>query len=253
MKIKIPFNREIIGLYFIVGVFGYGLAFALTYMAAQRIPTGLGAIIFCTFPFFITFFSRLMIENYRIPLLKILGILIGFSGIIYLFHDTLDKKNSFTWVDVCFMLISSLSQAFSSVNVKKKVANLHPVAVIIYPSLIAGILLFITSFFTEDYAMIKQNINLHTVGTVLYLSVFGSIIAFWAYFWLFKKIDIIIVSLTSFITPILTMMVGNIVLKETLTKNIYFGSALVFSGLVVANLAEAKRFSGHILNRKNIP
>jgi len=51
-----------------------------------------------------------------------------------------------------------------------------------------------------------------------------------------KKINVVLLSLIAFITPIVALLLGWIFYKETLTTQHLVGSSLVLVGLLVANL-----------------
>jgi len=51
-----------------------------------------------------------------------------------------------------------------------------------------------------------------------------------------KKINVVLLSLVAFITPIVALILGWIIYKETLTTQHIIGSLLVLVGLLFANL-----------------
>ncbi len=89
------------------------------------------------------------------------------------------------------------------------------------------------SFLFEDLSSIKFTVT--GIGAVVYLALFGTVITFTVYYWLMKKIDIVLLSLSTFITPILAVFFGWLVLNETFSANIYFASMLVLVGILLSN------------------
>jgi drug/metabolite transporter (DMT)-like permease len=71
---------------------------------------------------------------------------------------------------------------------------------------------------------------------VFYLALFGSLVTFTIFYWLMKKINVIMLSFTAFITPIIALFLGWIIYSETLTTHHLLGSILVLVGLLTANL-----------------
>ena len=51
-----------------------------------------------------------------------------------------------------------------------------------------------------------------------------------------KKINVIMLSLIAFITPIVALVLGRIFYEETLTDQHLIGSVLVLIGLLIANM-----------------
>ena len=73
------------------------------------------------------------------------------------------------------------------------------------------------------------------MGSILYLAVFGSVLAFVSYYWLLKRIDAVYLSLTSFINPIIAVILGAVLLHEKLASTVLGGAVLVLTGILVSN------------------
>ena len=102
------------------------------------------------------------------------------------------------------------------------------------PMLIAGVTGLSIGLLTENLSYI--NINQTAVISVLYLAFFGSLVTFTVFYWLMKKINVIMLSFTAFITPIIALILGWIFYHEILTTQHLLGSILVLVGLLTANL-----------------
>jgi drug/metabolite transporter (DMT)-like permease len=72
------------------------------------------------------------------------------------------------------------------------------------------------------------------VLALFYLSVFGSVIAFSAYYYLIKKMDATIVSLSFLVFPIVALALGRAFLQETVTPMAVAGIATILAGVAVA-------------------
>jgi drug/metabolite transporter (DMT)-like permease len=89
------------------------------------------------------------------------------------------------------------------------------------------------SAFTEQWGNVVWNGA--AIGSILYLSLAGSVTTFVAYFWLLKRIQAVYLSLTTFINPIVAVLLGWAVLGEALGTSVAAGAALVLLGILVAN------------------
>jgi drug/metabolite transporter (DMT)-like permease len=72
------------------------------------------------------------------------------------------------------------------------------------------------------------------VVSIAYLSVFGSVIAFSAYYYLIKRMDATLVSLSTLIIPIVALALGHAFLDETVTPRALAGIATIVAGVAVA-------------------
>lgn len=239
-KIEIKLTRESIKFYTIMGFFSLAIPFALVYWGEQHISSGLTSIVFAVFPFFVIIFSRIFIKNQTIYSSQIIGIMIGFLGIILIFSDSLKFELSNSVLGIAAVLISSAIQGAISVYVKIKGEKYHPLGMNLFPLIIAGVTMLIAAFIFETPASWK--FNLAGIGSVVYLALFGTVIAFSVYYWLIKRINVILLSLITFITPIIAVMLGVIILGEKLSSQAIGGSALVLTGVVFNNLYSIKKY-----------
>jgi LPXTG-motif cell wall-anchored protein len=69
----------------------------------------------------------------------------------------------------------------------------------------------------------------------LYLAVLGTVAAFWLYYWLLSRIESTKAMMISLVTPLLAVIIGNLVLGETLPPLTFFGGLLIIAsiGLIV--------------------
>lgn len=225
-----------------MGLFTFIIPFALIYWAEQFVPSGLAAVLFAVYPFFITLFSYYLIRSETSGIAKLIGIVFGFAGILVIFYNDLSMDISSYLLGMGGIVLGGILQACIAVLIKKYGQHLNPLTMNLVPMIIAGVSLFILGFFLEDSTSL--NFNTEAVLSIIYLALFGSIVTFTSYFWLLKRVNIILLSLTSFITPIVALILGWLVYNEHLTSNHFWGSVMVLAGLLWANL-------GGILRLKN--
>ncbi len=131
-------------------------------------------------------------------------------------------------------------QASIAVTIKKKGGHLNPLSMNFIPTLLAGLILILLGLLKEDLSY--NNFNLQSISMILYLAIFVTVFNFTSYYWLLKRMSVVILSLTSFITPVIAVLVGVLVGGEKLSKNIASGAMLVLSGIVVVNWEGIKKF-----------
>ena len=134
------------------------------------------------------------------------------------------------------IVISAMVAAFISVYMKKHGGGLDSVGLNFIPVAIAGPSFIIISLITEKNSV--WNFNLNGVLAFLFLALFGTVIAFSIYYWLMKRISVFLISLTTFITPIVAIILGCVVLAEAFTLRDLLGSSLVLIGILFANFKD---------------
>ena len=227
-------DKESIRLYWLMGFMSFVIPFGLVYWAEQFVPSGLASVLFGVYPFFVAIFSYLRMPDEVIGKLKIIGMSLGFIGIVVIFSDSFSTDLSNLFLGMVAVAISGIMQAWIAVTLKKSGKHLNPLSMNFIPMLIAGVTGLAIGLLTEDLSYIK--INQIAIISVLYLAFFGSLVTFTVFYWLMKKINVIMLSFTAFITPIIALILGWIFYHEILTTQHLLGSILVLIGLLTANL-----------------
>lgn len=232
-------DRLSINLYIIMGVFSFIVAYGLVYWAEQFIPSGLAAVLFAVYPFFVALFSYFFIPGEKIGIYKLIGMMLGFFGIVVIFSDSFDGELNLNLAGMIAVVLSGVIQAAIAVLIKKKGGGLNSFTMNFIPMLIAGVGLTIIGLLIEDMSKLKFDST--AILSVSYLAIFGSIITFTSFYWLMKKMNIIILSLTSFITPVVAVFLGWLFYREQLTQENIIGAIMVLIGLIIANFQSNNR------------
>ncbi len=237
--VKLQLDKISIRLYLIMGFLSFVIPFGLVYWAEQYVPSGMASVLFAVFPFFVAIFSFIFIASESFDIFKILGIVIGFSGIVIIFSDSFTGDINYYLIGMFAIVLSAIMQAGIAITIKKYGYHLNPLSMNFVPMLIAGISMLVIGLAFEDTS--TNSFELNAVLSILYLAFFGSVITFTSYYWLLKKINIVILSLTAFITPITALILGYIFYNEQLSTNDFVGSAFVLFGVFGANFGNLLR------------
>jgi drug/metabolite transporter (DMT)-like permease len=232
--LELQTDKEALRLYFMMGFFSFVIPFGLVYWAEQFVDSGLASVLFAVYPFFVAIFSYFMIPNEKIGLVRIIGMLLGFLGIVIIFHDSFSFTINDYIIGMFAIVLSAAMQAFMAVTIKKHGKYLNPLTMNLVPMLIAGITMTLVGMFIENISSIR--ITERGLIAVLYLAVIGSVVTFTSFYWLLKKVSVIIMSLIAFITPLVAIFLGWILYSETLSEKHMVGTAFVLAGVLIANL-----------------
>jgi drug/metabolite transporter (DMT)-like permease len=130
-------------------------------------------------------------------------------------------------------------QASIAVTIKKHGHHLHPLSMNFVPMVIAGISMLVLGLAFEN---ISSNVyGRDAILSILYLAFFGSVVTFTSYYWLLKRINLVILSLIAFITPIVALLLGFLLYDEQLSARHFIGSTFVLMGVLAANLGNLVR------------
>ena len=159
--------------------------------------------------------------------------MLGFVGILVIFAGDISLHGPSVMPAMGAVLASTVLQGFSLVVVKKYGQPISPYVLNLVGMSIGAFMLMTMAFLTEPVGDVVWNTA--AVGSILYLALVGSLLTFVSYFWLLKRIEAVYLSLTSFINPIVAVILGAVVLGEQLAADVFAGAGLVLAGILVAN------------------
>ncbi|MBU1299076.1 MAG: DMT family transporter [Bacteroidetes bacterium] len=230
---KIPSDKDSRKVYYMAGLLSFSIPFALVYWGQQYIPSSLSSILFALYPLIVGIFSHFMLRSEPLNIFKISGIILGFSGVVMIFARDIHWDTENTTLGMAAIIISSILQALSLVLIKKYGKDMDPFHLNFGGMLIGLLLLLLFAVTFENVSDIK--LDSIGIGSVLYLGILGSVVTFSIYFWMLKRIEAVYLSLLAFVTPILAIILGAIILNEKLDVQIFYGGAFVLTGILLAN------------------
>ena len=214
-----------------LGLLVFWLDYGLVYWAETRISSGLTAILFSTMPLMTSLLSVHWTRSETLSGRKVIGILVGVLGTSLLFwpHERLGVQQV---LGMLAALGGSLCAAINLVMVKKHGRHGDPFVLNFFGMGIGAACLLAMSAAMESGSAVAWSLS--NVLALFYLSVFGSVVAFWAYYYLIKRMDATIVSLSTLIIPIVALALGRAFLHETVTPMAIGGIATILAGVAVA-------------------
>lgn len=246
--VRLQWDKISIQLYLIMGFFSFVIPFGLVYWAEQFVPSGMAAVLFAVFPFFVAIFSYISISRDSIDKFKITGIILGFLGIVIIFSDSFGGDITDYLLGMIAIVLSGMMQAGIAVIIKKYGHHLNPLSMNFVPMVIAGISMIILGLSIENTSANVYGTD--AILSILYLALFGSVVTFTSYYWLIKRINLVILSLIAFITPIVALFLGYIIYDEQLSTRHFVGSSLVLLGVLAANLGNMLKMNeGRFIKR----
>ena len=128
------------------------------------------------------------------------------------------------------MVVGAFAAAQASILVKAKAAGIHP-ASLVFCQMICGLPALIIYSLAREGNPLTFHWTWKAIVCVVYLAVFGTVAAFWLYYWLLSKIESTKAMMISLVTPLLAVIIGAIVLGETLPPQTGIGGLLIIAGI----------------------
>jgi len=228
---RIPRDRYSWIVMLFLGVFQISLPYGLVFWGEQYISSGLSAVLFATMSFFVLFFAHVLIRAESMTRRRILGVVAAFAGLAIIFwRDLVSAQASlFEFLGSIACVGSAVSGGLANVVAKKCASNIDPAANVFVQSIIGTILLSSMGLLTEVGIPLAWDFT--SVQAVLYLGIVGSALAFVGLYWLLTKTSATNTSLIVFITPIVALILGWLMLGETLEPILALGTFLILASV----------------------
>jgi drug/metabolite transporter (DMT)-like permease len=231
IKLKIPRGLKTHLFFLFFSLINFSAGYGLVYWGEQYINSGLTSVLFSVMPFYVAVLSIKLLPSEKISIKKIMGITVGFLGVVLIFNDQIYLTGTMAIYGMVAILISPVFSALGTIVGKKARSKYHAVTLNTFPLLYTSIVLLIVSFILERNLSVE--FTFPAIASVVYLGVFGTAIAFALYFSLLKNVSAVLMSLITFVTPPLALFWGWLFLDEAITWQLVVGMIIIFSGIAI--------------------
>ncbi|HXI04249.1 MAG TPA: EamA family transporter [Candidatus Saccharimonadales bacterium] len=220
------------GLWLINALFSFSISYGIVYWCEQWVPSGLAAVLFATYPLFVTLLAHFALPLERITGAELAGILTGFGGVGLIFSQDFSALGGRqVAIASVVMLVSPFVSAVSSVSVKRWGEGIHPLSLTSVPMAMTAGLVGALALATEGARDVRWDAS--SVGALLYLAIMGSAVTFTLYYWLLSRFTAKRMSLIAYVIPVIAVGIG-LARGEPITWQILAGAALVLGGVGLA-------------------
>jgi drug/metabolite transporter (DMT)-like permease len=208
-------------------------SYGVVYWCEQWVPSGLGSVLFATFPLFVAILAHFVLPGERLTTRSLAGILLGFGGVAVIFSEDFALLGGHHVASAAAVMLSApILSALSSVAIKRWGSGIHPVSLAAIPMGISAGVMGAVALAVEHDRPVSFDVT--SVGALVYLAVFGSAITFSLYYWLMSHVPATRLSLIAYAVPVVAVAVGAIFLREPVTPRMLLGSLLVVLGVALA-------------------
>ncbi|MBK9215732.1 MAG: EamA family transporter [Chloracidobacterium sp.] len=233
-RIQLPKTAAEWRLIALTGILQFGVNYSMVFWSEQYISSGLAAVLQATITVFGLVLAWIFLPDERITPQKIVAVAIGIIGVGVIFSDQLRVENLLAFVGCVAVVVGSYAAAQASILIKAKAGGIHP-ASLVFCQMLCGLPPVIAYSLIREGNPLVFSWSWMSIICVLYLALFGSVIAFWLYYWLLGRIESTKAMMISLVTPLLAVVIGNVVLGETLPPLTFAGGLLIIAsiGLIV--------------------
>jgi len=228
-KIKIEAFSKDWHWFAVIGIINLVIPFFLIAYGVQKVQSNLAAILMASTPLTAAGLAHFFTKNEKINLTKSIGVLIGFSGIIFLFSDNIliNKNNFFSAFLIlfgsCFYVIGGLLTLKISTKKNENVTA----SILIWGALV---LMPISLFLEQPWNLTPR---LDSTLSLIYLGIFSTGVAWLLRFYILKHNGLVFQAQVAYLIPIFGVILGYLILSEAITSRIVIALIAVIIGIYI--------------------
>ncbi|MBZ4681949.1 DMT family transporter [Thermodesulfobacterium sp.] len=211
---------------FLLSLINIVFSMCLLQLGINQTKASLAAVIFSSNPIFVALSAYFLLKE-PLTYKKVLGLVVGFSGLIFTFYKDLNIDYSYSY-GILYLLLSALTYGIYTAFAQKinhKIDNLvmNSISFLIGSLLLVPILL---TFHQPLFSVPKQ-----AWPSILYIGIFVTGVAYYTYF---KGLSLTNASRGStifFIKPILASFLAWLFLSEKITLQLILGGFITILGI----------------------
>ena len=230
---KIPTTPQVWGALLILGVLNNAIPFSLIVQGQTQITSGLASILNATTPFFTILVAGFFLTDERFSVLRVLGVVIGFSGVILMVGpEALGGLGADFWAQLC-ALGAALSYGFASVFGRRfRELKVDPVMVATGQVTMSSLVLWPSALWIDGPQDIL-GLSFNAAASMFGLAVLCTSFAYILYFRILERAGATNISLVTFLVPISAIILGVLVLGESIFIKEIIGMTLIGLGLAI--------------------
>jgi len=212
-----------------IGIINLVIPFFLIAYGVQKVQSNLAAILMASTPLTAVVLSHFFTKNEKVNLIKIIGVLVGFSGIVFLFSDNiLINKNNF--VSALLILCGSTFYVIGgllTLRISNKKNENVTASILIWATLV----LFPICMFIEQPWNLSPRLD--STVSVIYLGIFATGIAWLLRFYILKNNGLVFQAQVAYLIPIFGVILGFLILNEKITYKVIIALIAVIIGIYI--------------------
>ncbi len=217
----------------LAAAFLFGCEFITLYLALDYTSAGRAALFLYTHVFFTALGLMLVMPGEKLRATQWAGLLFSFVGVAF----TLRVSSVASWTMLMgdgLALAGGLFWATTTLVVKTtQLRALPPLKILLYQLAGSALMLALAAFLRGEHVSI--HVSMLAIGSMLYQTLFSVVVCFSIWFWLLSRYRAGEVAAFTFLTPVVGVAAGALVLDEPIAPGFAMAVAMVAAGILLVN------------------
>lgn len=238
-KVEWPRDLKTWGIFAVLGPASLAIPIYFISWGEQTIDSAVASILNATTPLFTILLAHFLLQDDKMTSQKVLGLLIGFSGVVILLSKDLTVGAQNSVIGQAAVILASIFYAGSAVYGRKLTQHVQ--------GTVRGAMLLITStiFMWIVGPLTERPFDFPDVSitwiAILFLGILGSGLAVIMLWYLIHEVGPTRATLVTYLFPVGGVILGVIFLNEHLSWQLLAGTLLIIGSLAVVNWQPVRR------------
>lgn len=224
----------------VLGLLLIGIGNGFVVWAEQWVPSGVAAVVVASVPFWMIGIEAAIPGGERITLRALVGLAIGFVGILLLVWPDLTAGGAWGHqfgIGVIALQVACVGWSLGSAYSKRLGEQDDALASSALQMLFGGVAMLIFGTFRGEWS--DLSFSTRTLIAEIYLTGVGAIAGYSAYVYALRHLPMSTVSLYAYVNPVIAVIAGTLVLGEPFGARVVAASAMVLGGIAVVRTTRA--------------
>ena len=238
-KIKIEAFSKDWHWFALIGMINLVIPFFLIAYGVQKVQSNLAAILMASTPLSATVLAHFFTSNEKINYTKIFGVLLGFSGIVFLFSDNIliNENNFLSALIIFFASTFYVIGGLLTLKISNKKNENVTASILIWGTIF---LIPITAFTEKPWNL---NPSIDSTISVIYLGVVATGLAWLLRFRILKNNGLVFQAQVAYLIPIFGIILSYIFLKEIITPKVLVAAVAIIVGIYFVKKSNNKKIT----------
>lgn len=234
---RLPRNARQLAPLAVMGMINAAIPIFLISWAELYVDSGTAAVLNSLVPIFSLIVAGVMLRAEPVTAVRVVGLLLGFGGATILASREFALRDDPSVLLGCAaVILAAASYALGASYARHGISTTHRYVVAAGTLVFAAIYMWASALTFEGFIVPKELATLVAIG---WLGLLGAFVAYLLFFYLIERVGATSATMTTYLFPVVGVILGVVFLGETLDLRLSAGTVLVVVGIVVV------RFRSH--------
>lgn len=206
-----------------------GAANALLFIGQQYTTSATAAILISLSPILTVGLAAAILPNNRLTWRSVFGVILGLVGVGIVAQPNPSNLFSITMVGVGILFLAAVALAVGGVALRHLQGSLSPLAITAWATLVGGVAMLVLSL-ARGEPVATTSWSRVALLAVMYNGIIATPIGYIAYFSLLESVGPVRVNLLTYVSPLVTAVLGWVLLEEQLSLLTLVGFVVIATG-----------------------